>query len=118
MDNLREIGKTQHLNKSEPLYYCFKSAIIALMRELRIEHVKRYSACDRLFFRNKIESRSLIDELLDQPRGRKPIDMQIPARHPSTALIVGSVQHSTSSQRCRSFRGRRVQKPNRFLGPF
>src|SRR5262249_44820068 len=83
-----EILQAANVRQAKTLSHRFEGAVVALMRKLRAEHVERNRALDRLFLIHEIETRPLINELRNQPRGGESIDMQVLSGYPTSILIV------------------------------
>jgi hypothetical protein len=96
VNDLGDLAQTFVLAESKSLQHRLEGAVFAVMSELSPKHVEGNRAFDRFAFSNKIESRSLVDELFDQPGGGQPVDVQIAASHPALALILRDVEFSTS----------------------
>ena len=94
MNNLGNLPQTFAIAQAESFQHRFEGAIISMMGELRAIHVEGNRAFNGLPLDNKIKTRSLIDELFDQPSGSEPVDMQVAPSHPTTTLIVRQVQRS------------------------
>src|SRR4030095_3165754 len=76
----------------EPLKHGFESAVFPLMSKLGGEHIEGNGSFNSFAICNKIEARVFIDELPDQPRGSKSIDMEIASCYPAAPLILRDIE--------------------------
>lgn len=64
------------------------------MPELNAEHVERNGSLYPVAFRGEVESRSGINEPLDEPPGSYAINMDVRASDPTLSLIQLAIQNT------------------------
>src|SRR6185295_7920726 len=95
MNDLGDLAQSFILTESKTLQHRLEGAVFAVMSELSPKHVEGNRAVDRFAFGNEVKPRTLIDELLNQPRGGQPVDVKIATRQPTLALVLRNVEFST-----------------------
>src|SRR5229473_1671488 len=115
VDNLGNLTQTLDASQGESLEHGFKRAVFAVMSELGSKHVERNCAFDHFVIADEIETWALVDELLDEPCGSQPIDVQISASGPAPALVLCDVENSTFRYRTFGHLCRALRVMKRFL---
>src|SRR6266545_607580 len=89
VDDLRD-GAERRLIEPEALDQHLERAEVALVGELRLEHVEAQLALLRLVSlrRHELEARLRVDELPDEPSARHPIDLDPGPRDPRSAPVL------------------------------
>lgn len=70
------------------LEHGLEGAVLALMREFRVEHVERDTTFDGFSLSDEVKTRTVVNELLDEPGGCEPVNVKIAPGHPASSLIA------------------------------
>src|SRR5215471_7844513 len=87
VNDFSQFAQTLDMAQAEAFHHGFESAVLTMMRKLSAEHVEGNSLLNLAAFVNEIKARMLIDELFDQPPGRKAVNVDVAPSHPTATLV-------------------------------